>query len=110
MPNKSHRAASRQAQLRRRRRRGKGQPQVFAQGPTESKATADVSEPAVEPAIETEPLARVPQPARRSRQQAAAEPMPVLAYRYLRAELRRIGVITALIFGILAVLTAVLRG
>ena len=114
MPKKEHRAASRQAQVRRRRRRGKGAPQVLDRGPTEPTSVAAVDEQTVtvtpEPVIAEPPTARAPQLVRRTRQQrASAQSEPAPAYGYLGAELKQIGMITTLIVVILAVLAVFLR-
>ncbi len=113
MPNKAHRAASRQAQVKRRRRRDKTRTQEFDAGPDESTVVATVAEPVVEADVEPESVAqrapaRVAQvPARRSRDRAAAEPAP--AQKFLAGELRQIGMITTMIAVVLAVLTVFLR-
>ena len=113
MPNKGHRAASRQAQLKRKRRRGKGPTQELALGPTQPRAVTADKEPLVEeepqPAVAVgRPALSASVPVRRPRQRAAPEPAP--ASRFLGGELRKIGLITTLIFAILAVLTVFLRG
>ena len=107
MPKKGHRAASRQAQLRQRQRRTRGQPQEFDPGPTESSATVIDEEPAVEPELEEEVPIAAPRPVRRSRRRTAPEPVQV--YGQLGAELRLIGILTAFVGVILAVLTVLLR-
>ena len=116
MPSKSHRAASRQAQLRRRKRRGKARPQEFDAGPTESRGAAQAAaldgepQPGAEAALEPvgaltghEPTSRS---ARRPRQKAAAQ--RASAYDYMGAELKRIGLLTTFVVVILAVLAFVL--
>ena len=110
MPGKGHRAASRQAELRRRKRRGKARPEDFEAGPVRPKESTAEGEPAVEPEVEPASGITGPAPvsARQSRQQAAAEPIPVS--RHLGGELKRIGVITVLVVVILVVLTFVLGG
>ncbi len=114
MPNKAHRAASRQAQVKRRRRRGKTRTQEFDTGPDESTVVATVAEPVVEAEVEPEDVeqrapARAAQvPARRSRNRGVAEPAP--AQKFLAGELRQIGMITTMIVVVLAVLTVFLRG
>ena len=111
MPDKAHRAASRQAQLKRRRRRGKARTQEFDQGPGDSAPRAEVAAQATEPQHEPVPEPEVAvaplQPARRTRRRTSDDPIPV--YRYLGSELRRIGMITSLIGVVLVVLTFVLR-
>ena len=111
MPNKAHRAAARQAQLRRKRRRGKGRVQEFDPGPSEASTAAFVRGSLVAESEAPESTQALPPPTprsvRRSRQQAEAEPMPV--YGFLGPELRQIGIITSLIASILVVLTFVLR-
>ena len=110
MPNKAHRAAARQAQLRRRRRRGKGRTQEFDPGPSESTTAAAVRDATVAEVEESvfAPAVPVstPRPARRTRHRLEAEPIP--AYGFLRPELKQIGIITAFIVSILVVLTFVL--
>ena len=114
MPNKAHRAASRQAQVKRRKRHGKTRTQEFDAGPDESVVVAAVAEPVVEADVEPESVeqrapARAAQlPARRSRNRAVAEPAPV--QKFLAGELRQIGMITTMIVVVLAVLTVFLRG
>ena len=110
MPNKAHRAAARQAQLRRRRRRGKGRTQEFDAGPSESTTAAAVRDAPVAEVEESvsAPVVPVstPRPVRRTRQRSETEPIP--AYGFLRLELKQIGIITSLIVAILVVLTFVL--
>ncbi|MCH8184772.1 MAG: hypothetical protein IH862_01575 [Chloroflexi bacterium] len=114
MPNKAHRAASRQAQVKRRRRHGKTRPQEFDAGPDESTVVATVVEPVVEDDVEPESVAqRAPAraaqgPARRSRSGAVAESPP--GQKFLAGELRQIGMIATMIVVVLAVLTVFLRG
>ena len=112
MPKKGHRAAVRQAQLSRKKRRSKGQPQVFASGPTEPEASTAVVEPLADPDLEPEPAPSTAQPAiaplRRPRRCGQAEARPTRSY--LGSELRKTGMITTLIVAILAVLTVFLRG
>ena len=112
MPGKGHRAASRQAKLRQRKRRGKGQPEIVAAGPVQPVASESAEESAVELEPRPEPALEArqssPQPVRRLRQRAPAEPVPI--YSYLGPELRQIGLITILIVAILVALTFVLRG
>ena len=112
MPGKGHRAASRQAKLRRRKRRGRGQPEIVAACPVQPVASESAEEPAVELELQAEPALEAkqpsPQPVRRLRQRAPAEPVPI--YSYLGAELRHIGLLTTLIVAILVALTFVLRG
>ena len=109
MPNKAHRAAARQAQLRRRRRRGKGRMQEFDPGPSESTTAAAVRDAPVAEVEESVSAPEVPvstpRPVRRTRR-SEAEPIP--PYRFLRPELKQIGIITSLIVAILVVLTFVL--
>jgi len=111
MPNKAHRAAARQAQLRRKRRRGKGRVQEFDLGPSEASTAAFVRGSLVAESEVPESTQALPAPTpgsvRRSRHQAEAEPM--LVYGFLGPELRQIGIITSLIASILVVLTFVLR-
>jgi hypothetical protein len=113
MPNKAHRAASRQAQVKRRRRRDKTRTQEFDAGPDESTVVATVAEPVVEDDVEPErveqraPARATHVPARRSRNRAVAEPAP--GQKFLAGELRQIGMITTMIVVVLAVLTVFLR-
>ena len=114
MPNKAHRAASRQAQVKRRKRRGKARTQEFDAGPDESTVVATVVEPVVEDDVEPESVeqrapARAAQvPVRRSRSRAVAEPAPT--QKFLPGELRQIGMIATMVVVVLAVLTVFLRG
>ena len=121
MPKKGHRAASRQAQLRRRKRRDRDRTQVFDAGPTEAGAAEVVSDPVEVGEEDVQAPETAVQPARRpvarasrrqaaqpvARQRPAAE--PVSSQRFLGGELRRIGIITSLMVVILAVLTVFLR-
>ena len=116
MPNKAHRAASRQAQVKRRKRRDKddkGRTQEFDAGPDESTVVATVAEPVVEAVVAPEsveqraPARAAHVPARRARDRAAAEPPP--GQKFLAGELRQIGIITTMIVVVLAVLTVFLR-
>ena len=111
MPDKAHRAAARQAQLRRKRRRGKGHAQEFDPGPSESSTAAAVRDRIAEEASEPEPAQEVvvptPRSIRRSRQAAQSGPLPT--YGFLRTELKQIGLIASLIVTILVVLTFILR-
>ncbi len=122
MPSKSHRAASRQAQLNRRKRRGKVQHREFTAEPvpTEDGLEAADSDPAVETLAPPEPaegaVAAATQTSgatastgttRRARHRAASDSTRV--YSYLGGELRQIGVITSFIVAILVALTFVLR-
>ena len=116
MPSKAQRAASRQARLSRRRRRGKGAPQNFQAGPTQSTTTSD---PPVR--TQTSELRRTPnagttttsppisdsRPAPRPRRRAA-DAGASHASRYLGQELRLIGMITSLIAVMIVGLTFVL--
>ena len=117
MPNKSHKAASRQAKLNRRKRRGKGGTQEFDAGPTaESMAEAaalappQAQRPQPEPVVEAvgAPEQTVSRSVRRSKQRVTVQ--PALAYPHLGPEMRHIAVLAALIGVILAVLTVFLRG
>ncbi len=114
MPNKAHRAASRQAQVKRRKRRGKTRPQEFDAGPDESAVVATIAEPVIEADVEPEtveqqaPARAARLPARRSRDRAVVQPAP--AQKFLAGELRQIGMITTMIVVALAVLTVFLRG
>ncbi len=105
MPSKDHRAASRQAQLRK-QRRGKGTTRVFEAGPTTPETATKKALPATapEPQPERRPtaLAQSPaRPARRSRQAFRGRSVPASVY--LASELRRIGMITMVICILLAV-------
>ena len=112
MPSKSHRAASRQAKLRQKRRRGKAADQVFEAGPTVSKAVVGEAD---DDRVEFEPGPVAPTqassalaPVRRSRQPQQGTAGSRQAH--LGADLRGIGIISILIFAILAVATFVLGG
>ena len=110
MPSKSHKAASRQAKLRQNKRRGKAAEQVFEAGPTVSKAVVGYTD---DDRVKSNPrpaaVAQAPStlaPVRRSRQ---AHPGAAASRQsYLGADLRGIGIISILIFAILAVATFVL--
>ena len=111
MPSKSRRAASRQADVRRRHKRGKGAPEAFDTGPTESQRVARI----VEEEPSAQPRTPAPSPvgaavARPSRMARAAGRDEAPSYGYLGAELRRIGVITTLIVAILIGATFALGG
>ena len=128
--NKGHRVASKQAQLsRKKRRNGKGRPQEFFPGPTqtESEPASDtaIQEPAAveaeNQAVQQQPeaaraparaaVATAPRPRtapRRARPQRATAAQPPAVYKYLGTELRHIGIISAVIIVILVVLTFVL--
>ena len=125
MPNKSRRAASRQAEVRRRRKRGRGAAETFDTGPTESQRVARIVEEEASGQTQTaapSPTgvacsprwsgmssrgAAVARPARITRS-AGRDEAP--AYGYLGSELRRIGVITTLIVAILIGATFALGG
>ena len=111
MPSKSRRAASRQAQLKR-RRRGRQRVQEFDAGPTEPRSPDASADDGADEAVAVMPAAPASQtPARRphrSRRQAASE--APLSYDYLGSEIRRIGVITAMIAVVLVLLTFLLGG
>ena len=109
MPSKSRRAASRQAQIRQKRRRSKAQPQDFDPGPTKSTRESAVVEPEVrpEPAMPTATSRQTARPRRRASAGATSTPA---VYRYLRPELKRIGMMAGIIIAILAILTFVLGG
>ena len=113
MPNKAHRAASRQAQVKRHKRRGKTRPQEFDAGPGESAVVATVADPVVEDDVELKSVAQrataraAQAPARSSRSRAVAEAAP--GQKFLAGELRQIGMIATMIVVVLAVLTVFLR-
>ena len=116
MPSKAQRAASRQAKLSRRRRRGKGAPQNFQAGPTQSAAasetsirtrtspTRQTSNSGIAPATPSMSSSRAAPRARRR----AADGGTSNVTRYLSQELRQIGMITSLIAVIIVGLTFVL--
>ena len=122
MPKKSKRVAARQAQLsgRGRRARRHGPPGFVSQSPppapsapvTEDSEAPDPAGPsaAAEARLPThqqaEPAATTAAPVRSRRKAAAAALSPVP---YFKPEMVRIGVITAIIFAILAVLTVALQ-
>ncbi len=124
MPKKGHRTASRQAQLSQKKRRGRVNPQVFDSGPGESSVATAIEDSAVDATAEggeslqpmksavatarpSSTLAR--QSAQRSRQRTPTESTPAV-YRYLGAELKKIGMITTFIVAIIIALTFVLGG
>ncbi len=110
MPSKGRRAASRQAGLKKRRKRGKGGGQVFEAAPIVSTQDVDDEEHAED--AEPESAAPPARPARaairasRATQAAAAE--AAAEQPYLGAELKRIGVVTGVIFVILAIASVLL--
>ena len=114
MPNKSRRVASKQAELRERKRRApKHHSGVEASMPvarveTAVPGTTPGATPAT-PTVETH-APRTPD-ARRSVIQERRAPVPAARTHnpYIWPEIKRIGIITALVFMILAVLTVVLR-
>ena len=112
MPSKSKRAASRQAQVRQRRRKGRGAPESFDTGPTESqRVDRIVAEEAYEqPRATTSRPVSAPVVSRQTprRRNLGMEAAP--AYDYLGGELKRIGVVAALIVGILIGATFTLGG
>ena len=110
MPKKGHRAASRQAELRRRKRRGRSRTDEFVSGPTapetldEDAESGDEAVPALQPvatAVESRPRTL-----RRVRPGASAATAD--ARSYLGGELRQAGIIAGLIGVVLAVLTVLL--
>ncbi len=121
MPGKAHRVASRQAELSRKKRRAKGRPQAAesvqaAPGPATQAATT-----VIEPEAEARPAKPQPQPQPSQAQQAPEAPQPARRPRrrvmaeqasssnFVGAELRRIGVIAALMLAIIVALSFVLR-
>ena len=113
MPSKGSKAASRQAKLRQKKRRGKGAPQIHEAGP--SKSAAEIEEATLEAVGEDGPAPRPVKPsaARTATSRLARQPLPAdtaSTYPYLGVELRQIGIITLLIFILLAVLSFVLGG
>ena len=114
MPNKAHRAASRQAQVNRRKRRSKIRTQDFDPGPDEDSApVATVAAPVIEtdddgvPLEQPVPARTAAAPTQRSRRRAAAESAP--EQKFLAGELRQIGFMATAIAIVLAVLTVLLR-
>ncbi|MDY6907408.1 MAG: hypothetical protein SV910_04130 [Chloroflexota bacterium] len=104
MPQKSHRVASRQAEVSRERKRKKKSrgPQVSQRNPAsppDEAALASVDGPGPAP----EPISPATPP-RRERPQRVALPV----YQYVYADLRRIAIIAAAILVVLIVLTFVL--
>lgn len=111
MPKKGHKAAARQAKLRDKKRHGKGAPQLFGTGPTEPRAVAEDADAPEEPerrpsprraAVATPSPGTARSPAQRSRAQEAPQ------YAYLGGELRRIAVVSTVIFALIAVASFVL--
>jgi hypothetical protein len=109
MPSKGRKSASRQAGLKKRRRHGKGGAQVFEAAPAlstrdeEDDDGAESSSPAAQPVAPALPARRATRAA-----QAAAAAESALEQPYLGAEVRRIGIATAVILGILAIATIAL--
>jgi hypothetical protein len=113
MPSKSHRAASRQAKLRQKRRRVKAADQVFEAGPERSTAMVEATATDDQVGPDPRPAAVAPdpsplQPVRRARQSQSGT--AASRYAHLGAEIRRIGIISILIFAILAAVSFVLGG
>ncbi len=109
MPKKGHRAASRQAQLRRRKRRGGPRTEEFAAGPTAPPAVeVDESDDEAIPALQPVATAVEPTPRTPRRVRPGASTVTVDASSYLGGELRQAAMITVLIGVILAVLTVLL--
>ena len=109
MPSKSHRAASRQSQLKRRKKKSKAHP-VFDTGPTQSETGFQDSAGAGEVSDQPEPgllpdLLSQEQPSR-PRRGPSRDAVPSSSY--LGLELRQIGILTVLVGIILVVLTFVL--
>ena len=111
MPKKGHRAASRQAQLRRRKRRGREPSHDFDAGPVAQSPDVAVEERPeavdAEPAPAPEPRQTPARATRRSSQRGTVAAVP-LTLPYLATELRHIAVFSALIVTVLIVLTFVL--
>ena len=101
MPKKGHRAASRQAQLRRRKRRGGPRTEEFAAGPTAPQAPADVdgSDDEAIPALQPVATAVEPTPHGPRRVRPGASAVTVDASSYLGGELRQAAIITVLRVG-----------
>ena len=111
MPKKGHRAAARQAKLRDMKRRGKGAPQLFGTGPTKPREVAEDSDTSEEPNRQRSPrraamAAPSPRPTRHQGQRSRAQETP--RYAYLGAELRRIAVVSTIIFALIAFASFVL--
>ncbi len=107
MPKKSHRVASRQAQLSQKKRKGKPQPYI----PTQRSAPEASIEGAVEtlPRPEPQPEAQAVASARLATRRERVAASVLGSHSYVWAELRRIGLVTVLISIILGVLTFILR-
>ena len=113
MPKKGHRAAARQAKLRDKKRRGKGAPQLFGTGPTEPREVAEDADTPAEPERRPSPRRAAvatpsQRPARRPAERTRAQEAP--SYQYLGAELRRIAVVSTIIFALIAAASFVLGG
>ena len=111
MPKKSRRVAAKQAELGQRKRRAPKHPAgVEAQEPTQAAYGEDPAVEVPRAAIATVAPARAPDLPRvvpQERPATAAAPRTVNPY--IWPEIRRIGIITALVLVILAVLTVLLR-
>ena len=108
MPSKSQRAASRQASLRKKRRHGKGAAQAFEVGPTQSSRVAEEGKEEIRAVPQPAPAPVQAQPSGRAKQAAVAE--AASQDQFLGAEVRRIGIVTAIILALLAVASMVLGG
>ena len=106
MPNKSHKAASRQSKLGKKKRRSKARTQIFDAGPTEP----DIEPPTAAARLPVE-NGEVTAVSQIHAPQKASQPVPEYTGKniYLASELRRISVITFLIVSALTALTFVLR-
>ena len=111
MPKKSRRMAVRQAELgERKRRASKHHSEVEASVPVARVGGATrVSTPSTTPAAPTPETPALDVPRRVPQDRPTPAPSPSSYNPYIWPEFKRIGVITALIVTILAVLTAVLR-
>ena len=104
MPRKSHRMASKQAQLSKKKRKGTPRVYIPPERTTQATQRAAVAEPRPEPQTKVTPLVS-PRPAGKEK----ASTSVLAAHSYVWPEVKRIGLVTGLIFIILAVLTFVLR-
>ena len=109
MPKKGHKAASRQAQIRRKKRRGRPRTEEFAVGP--ATPPADMDDELDEAVYPPRPAATDLEARPRTRRQLRLGPQQAYtldSHNYLGGELKQAGIITILIGAILAVLTVLL--
>ena len=107
MPSRGRKRASRQAQLSQKRRRSRSgaSSQAFDAGPTQPREAAQPT-PAAQRAQAVATTA--PTQASPSRQRRPAADSTPIVYRYLRRELRQIGILASLMVVVLVALSFVL--